>query len=239
MKKLLYLAVLFLTLSSCKENEKLLFDDTTRVYFQSATTLTDSVTFSLISQSTDAAVRDVDVRLMGAMLTEAKTFRVEIIEEESTAIEGVHYQNFSEECEFPVDTIKTSFPIEVLKTDPELEDTNFYLTIQLVDTDEITVAYEERSKLKIVITNQIIAPTGTSYYYNLPTFVRLFGAYSRVKHELIIQITGHDFWDSSYGTSNYAIYYQTSYYTPYAKLLYQMIIENDYYDENGDLIEPW
>lgn len=63
----------------------------------------------------------------------------------------------------------------------------------------------------------------------------MFGPYSRKKHEIFIQVLGHDFPATSAEYSAMGDYWQT--------VMYHM---NNYftenypiYDENGNIIEPW
>ena len=60
-------------------------------------------------------------------------------------------------------------------------------------------------------------------------------------HLMIIELTGHDFWDGNYGNYGGAngIYYEMDYYIPYARKLYKIITENEIEDENGNIIQGW
>ena len=115
------------------------------------------------------------------------------------------------------------------------------LTLRLLGTSDLGIAYQDRAEIRLVIADMVKMPEGTGYYGDMTAFKNLFGDYSRKKHTMIIELTGHDFWDGNYGDNGgvYGIYYEMDYYTPYARKLYKIITENEIKDENGNIMQGW
>lgn len=239
MKNIFLIIVLFLSIFSCSENERMVFEGESRVYFKNISKDKDTITFSLAPKPSGTTF-DIPVALAGYKLTSDKKMRVEIVKEGTTAIEGTHYK-LDEEHVFPADTFATSIPIVIYKEDPELRTATKYLTIKLVPTSDLNIIYDDKVKVVLAITLQLKTPTGTGYYGDMTSFKRLFGDYSKKKHELIIEMAGHDFWDGNYGNYGGAngLYDEEGYYEPFSRQLLQYVMENEVYDENGNLIKPW
>lgn len=235
--KNLFLIIALFALFSCKQNERLIFSSDNKIYFRIKSSL-DTLSFSLLTKE-NGHEYDIPVALLGNKLSAEKKYKVEVDMEKSTAKEGIHY-SLEHEFMFPVDTFASSFKVKLFKTDLELASKIKFLVLRLVPSD-LNIAYEDRSSIVIALTATLRPPTGTGYYGDLGTFERLFGVYSRKKHELIIEIVGHDFWDGDYGDYGGAegLSEEEDYYKPYARILYQYITDNVVYDENGVQVKPW
>lgn len=225
---------------SCKQNERLMFDGDSKIYFHRTSIQTDTLAFALLAKENGHEF-DVPVRISGYMLSSERKYKVEVIADKTTAEEGIHYE-LEQEFSFPADTFASSFKVKLFKTDPELATSSKFLSLRLVPSD-LDVAYEDRSSIVILLTTALRAPVGTGYWGDLRAFTNWFGPYSRKKHELIIEMTGHDFWDGNYGVAgglgDYGLSEEEDYYAPYALVLYSYIINNVVYDENGVQIKPW
>lgn len=236
MKKLLYLVIGLFAFVACQENERQIYDTINRIYFNRTGTAADSVTVSLFAKP-NSYIHKVAVKLVGQLPTEAKSYRVEVDTKLTTAKEGVHYKALESIYTFPAGKNLDSVQIVLYNTDTEMANKHFILALRLVPTEDIELAYEARTSIRIRISTIIKAPEGS----DLETFIDLFGDYSKVKHALIIDMTGHDFWDGDYGEygGKEGLYFEIEYYTPYSRALYQYVTNNEVYDESGKLIEPW
>lgn len=241
MKNLMILFILFLFVS-CKQNERLIFEGESRVYFVRDSKKTDTLFLSIMT-SPNGSSFEIPVALLGYALSEEKSYRVEVVPEETTAQENLTYRLEKNEFIFPANTYKTNFPVILYKEDPDLWNEYKYLTLRLVPTQELGVAYDDRSQLVVAVSAMLKVPQGTEYFGEMTAFVTLFGVYSRKKHELIIEITGHDFWDGNYGKygglGTYGLYHEKDYYKPYARVLLKYVTDNEVFDENGNRINPW
>lgn len=240
--------ILFLVLIafvSCKENERLTYDANRHdVYFRDIRNddnkKNDSLFVSLLKKETNSVTK-VPVQVLGSVLTAPKKFRVEVIPERTTAVEGVHYKKLPDYYEFPADTIVYDMPVEIIKGDESLTDRSVVLALRLVASDEMGIAYEEKGFIRLVIAEMLKVPTEEDAYDDMPIFRKLFGPYSRTKHLMIIDLVGHDFWDGDYGAYGglYGLYNEQGYYTPYARQLYKIITSGVYLDENGQQMVGW
>ncbi len=101
--------------------------------------------------------------------------------------------------EFPANVFEYDMPITLLKGDEGITQNPVTLTLRLVETSELGIAYANRSVIRLLIANMLKKPEGDGFYGDMTTFRRLFGEYSRKKHLMIIELIGHDFWDGNYG----------------------------------------
>lgn len=241
MKNLFIIFVVSLSIFSCQENERLIFDGESNIYFKGISKGKDTITFTLVGKENGTSF-DIPVLISGYPLKIDKKYRVEVVPEETTAKEGINYR-LENEFRFPVDTFASSFPVILYKEDPDLATKMKFLTLRLVSTTDLGVAYDDRAKIVISLSTALRIPKGNGYSGDMTTFKSLFGVYSRKKHELIISLAGHDFWDGNYGDAGglgpRGLFDEKAYYAPISRRLLQYINENEVYDENNNLILPW
>lgn len=234
MRKLIIFLLLITAISSCKENERLLYDlNSHDIYFRDVNENRDSLYVSLLTKEA-ISITTVPIRILGNKPSSPLKFKVEVVKEKTTAIEGVHYKKLPEFFEFPADLFVYQMPIEIIKGDESIKTKAANLTLRLVGSEELGVAYSNRSTVRLVIADMLKVPEGTGYYGDMTAFRTLFGEYSKVKHLMIIDIVGHDFWDKGSDIFN-----ASDYYRPYARRLYNIITTGEYKDENGKLITGW
>lgn len=238
MKKI-FIIVVLLAMMSCKENERLTYEGDSYICFDVSRTKMDTLAFPLLTNE-DGHEYNVPVMVIGNILVTERKYKVEVVQEETTATEGVHYR-IPVESTFPVGVFKSGYMIQLYKSDSELSETIKYLTLRLVPTSGFEVAFDNRSTVVLSLTTMLRVPSGTDYYGDMTFFENMFGRYSKKKHEIIIELTGHDFWDGNYGAAGGqdGLYYEEEYYKPYARALLKYITDQDVYDENGNLIKPW
>lgn len=225
----------------CSENERQTYDPNMHdVYFDIVNDTRDSLFISLLTAD-DVSTHTIQINLMGNALSAPERFGVEAVTEKSTAREGVHFEKLPEYFEFPAGEFSFKMPITLIKTDPLLESQEVVLTLRLVSVADMGVAFKDQAELRVKYSNMLRIPEGDGYYGDMTAFQALFGEYSRTKHTMIIELTGHDFWDGDYGNYGgaYGLIWEKPYYTPYARRLYRIITEGTYYDENGKLMTGW
>lgn len=231
--------VILLIMVSCNETERLTYEGDTAICFNVSKTKIDTIAFAILTKE-DGSKYDIPVMLIGNLLSSERIYKVEVVANETTATEGVNYK-LENECIFPADTARSNFPVILYKSDPELSEKIKYLTLRLVPTSELGVAFENRSKVVISLTTMLRVPAGTGYYGDMTFFENMFGPYSKKKHEIIIEIVGHDFWDGNYGVAGglNGLLDEEQYYLPYSRSVLKYFMEHEVYDENGNLIKPW
>ena len=237
----IFILLLLGLLGACNENDRMVYDSNMHdIYYNVVNDKRDSVYVSLLTAD-EVLDFSIEVNLLGDKLKKAARFEVEVVPEMTTAVEGVHYKALPQYYEFPVDTFTYNMPIQLIKGDEKLTKQSVVLTLRLVPGEDLGIAYENRSVIRVVIADMLKKPEGEGFYGDMTSFRTLFGEYSRVKHTMIIEMTGHDFWDGNYGNygGDNGIYYEMDYYTPYARKLYKIITENEIRDENGKIMQGW
>ena len=231
MKK--YLLILFAVSAflSCQKNEDLIFDSKPGLYFALEDDI-DSLTYSLLGNISDKDTVRIPVKIMGNALNYDGNFRVQVVASGTTAQVGQHYTALNDSYVFEAGKFMQDFEIEVSKSDPDLETQSKSITLQILESDDFSVGYTKSSVLKLIITNQIIKPS----YWAMPMAL-YFGEYSKVKHNIIIKILGHDFPLTFSQAINPP--YSFGYWSVAGRATCQYVIENDVYDENGNKIMPW
>ncbi len=240
----LFILLLGIVFYSCSENERLIYSEGMHdIYYSDVTKDKDSIFVSLLTAEQELTTT-INVKLLGDTLRVPEKFKLEVIPEKTTAKEGVHYQKLPETYEFPAGVFEYKMPVTLIKGDEGITKAPVILALRLVPVAGLGIAYENRSVVRLIISDMLRKPEGDAYYEDMGAFVGLFGEYSRKKHTMIIELTGHDFWDLGYGdrpdyNDDYKIYYESGYYTPYARKLYKIITENRIEDENGKVMQGW
>lgn len=237
----IFILLAFVAFCSCSKNERLIYDlGMHDIYYSIVTDMQDSVYVSLLGGN-DVFTTTVGVKMLGDVLSSPAKFKVEVVKDKTDAIEGIHYEKLPEYFEFPVGVFDYRMPVNLLKGDQGITEKPVCLTLQLVGTSDLGIAYSNRSVIRLIVADMLRKPEGTGYYGDMTAFIALFGEYSRKKHEMIIALTGHDFWDGNYGAYGGArgLFEEKNYYVSYARKLYKIIMETETKDENGKIIQGW
>lgn len=135
----LLMAVIFF--AACKKEQPATFDPNfTGIYFS-----TDSMnySFSVTPIEITSHVLKVPVKIMGMPDTKDRVFSVEIGQERTTAVEGVHYR-VTGDLIIPKDSVSGYVPLEILRDD--LGEDDFKIHFKLVEKDGfIPVDYPKTS----------------------------------------------------------------------------------------------
>lgn len=227
MKKniLLFVSVILL-FAACVDNEKLMFESSPNIIFEA-----DSAEFSWMSHPVDMFEYKVKCKLVGQKLSKSKEFTAEIVNEKTTAEEGVNYMDFSSKFTWPADTFEYELPVKLINNDFDLETNPVYLTIRLKGADGLGTNFDGPLEFKINITANYIKPP---YWdkYNLSYY---FGEYSKVKHRIIISFMGKDFPIEQMDWKHEGAVWKMMGRSD----INQYFIDNTVKDENGNIIEPW
>lgn len=225
-----FLCVVLGGISSCKKNEVLKFTEKPAVYF-SYPAEKDSMTYSFAGNPNGIDTVYLDVSLLGNLLLKDLKYRVNVDEQNSTAIEGLHFKKLDEFYTFSANNVTTKLPIVVYNKDVALETSSVSLVLELEKSDDLDVGYLNKKKLNLIITNQLVKP---DYWTILGIY---FGEYSKVKHGICIQLQGHDFPITL--AEAFAPPYGPSYWMSYGRLAAQYFAENVVFDENDNRIMTW
>ena len=192
MKKTFY-AMVFCgaLLAACQENEMNTFDSEGAVYFQLASNWADAVDSVVYSFAGKTIAEDtvwLQVDLMGEAVDRDRTLKLSVDAENTTAVEGTHYEALQPSYVLPAGAYQMQVPVVLYNKDPMLESKSFQLAVQLEPTADLQLGLTARTKARIQMTAMLIRP---AYWDEL--LVYYFGPYSKRKHEICIQVLGQDF----------------------------------------------
>ena len=204
------------SLWGCQENERMLYEEKPAVYF-STVTEKDSIFYSFASGLKDEDVVSIPVRIIGASVDKDRSISVEV-DPVSTAKEGVHYKNLPKSVVLEAGDIETAVNITVMNED--LKNGDVKLILNLKSSEDFDLGYAGSLKAKLVITDQLVKPS----YWDMPLSL-YYGAYSKAKHRLCIQLQGFDFpeeMDFTLVTS----------YMSYGRMVYNYLLQTPIWDED-------
>lgn len=70
-------------------------------------------------------------------------------------------------------------PVRLIKGDAAIKQKPVTLTLRLVATGELGVAYADKSEIRLLIADMLKKPEGEGYYGDMTAFKKLFGEYSQ------------------------------------------------------------
>lgn len=200
MRKIILLPLLLLTaiLYSCQEKDIEVFSDKNEIYFDKfyinefapGTAQADSTVESFFFYPTDAV--DIEASLVvclsGKLLSDDVSFKLKVIEEETTA--NADEYTIDDEYIFHANTVKegSSRITDVIKVrlhrSARLQDLEegVRLVVELVANDEIGVGQHERRKAKIILTEKTSKPL----WWDSEVDKYLLGKYSQKKYKLFL-----------------------------------------------------
>lgn len=225
--KYIYMFIFFsVFLYGCDKTDRIYFDDSPNVLF-----IGDSIDISWLDIKGDEYISRIECKLVGQAPKKDLEFRVNVVEEETDAELGATYQQLEETYMWPKDSFVYHLPVVLLQKDSRLYDETLSLTLELVATNDIGVNYTGNLKYKIKMSCQLIKP----FYWDRYVLYRYFGEYSKVKHKKIVEIVGEDFPKISKQYKSRIDFWHSVGLT----IVNDYFKENEVYDENGKLIEPW
>lgn len=220
MKKYLLLPVcgmlIGLSLTGCQENDRMLYEEKPAVYFSSVTEK-DSIIYSFAAGLTDEDVVSVPVRIIGVSTNGDRNISIEV-DPVSTAKENVHYKDIPESVVLKAGEVETTIKVNVMNKD--LKDGDVSLILNLKSNDDFNLGYSGSLKAKLVITDQLVQPS----YWRIPLSL-YYGAYSKAKHRLCIQLQGFDFPEQ-------LDYTAISSYMSYGRMVYNYLLQTPIWDED-------
>ena len=201
-------------MAGCSENERMSFTDKPAVYFSTVTDA-DSLSFSFAAVISDEGVVSVPVKIMGEAVDKDRMLSFDA-DPASTAKAGINYDLPKDPVVVPAGKVVTEIPITVYNKNLDAGDVR--LVLRLIPNSDFNLGYADRLAAKVVITNQLVQP---SYWRILSIY---YGAYSKAKHRLCIQIQGYDFppkLDSK----------KVQEYMSYGRLVYNYLLKTPIWDE--------
>jgi hypothetical protein len=184
---ILLIILLAISIWACENEPAGFYEGKQSVYFPAFTINADSTVFSFLGSVRDVDTVFLDVKLLGYASPEVQRMAIRVIPEKTTAVEGVHFESIRQFYEFPPNRYDYKLPI-VLKNHPDLDEATLALAIEIIDSEDLEVAFEDKSTARIVFSNIVMKPTIWDQY-----LAPWFGAYSRIKHIVCMEIMGQAF----------------------------------------------
>ena len=170
MKKFLLYLCAALLLGACQEDEIMLFDrEEAGVYFQygGQTRLyinseayydTLSYSFSTASDTVTEVILETRIRTMGKVKDYPRSIALSVDEENTTAIEGTHYEIDFTKAVIPAGEGEIMFPVKFLRA-PDLMDKRVQLMLKLEDNEHFKVYFNEQKNTNVYtsVGEQIMA----------------------------------------------------------------------------------
>lgn len=182
-----------LAFTSCKENEYEGYNAEGSVYFQLNKSnwnyVGDSISYSFAGKDADEGVVKIRVNLLGNPSNVDRTVRIRIIDEKTTAKEGLHYSLPAKEFTLKAGEMQLDIPVTVYNKDELLTEQQVEVVIALEATNQLSLKMPERSTARIIISNILKQPS----YWDDMWMDYIFGPYDRDKHAFMIKLLGRDF----------------------------------------------
>ena len=226
MKNRIYLLSFWLLFLLGCGNDNVMFDSKPCLHFDG-----DSTVFSWLRTPEVETTVYLPCLLVGQAPQTKLTFRLEVVAEESTAEEGVHYAAFPEFLEWPAHAFEYRIPVTIYQKDPRLVERFFKLKVRLLESDDLSVNYTANMEYALWMGAQVVKPV----YWDTYNMNAHFGAYSKKKHAIIVQLAERDFPESSKDYKSEMAFWQNFGIGE----LNNYFKENTVKDENGKVIEPW
>ncbi|MEC3878237.1 DUF4843 domain-containing protein [Parapedobacter sp. 10938] len=195
--KLFFLAIPML-ISGCSEDDRLLFDQTTSVYFNNSDSLEYTFAFEPEAVSSDTIY--LDFRITGMAVDVDREIGIET-DSLTTAKAGYHFDIVNPVI--PAGTYEASVPV-VLYRRPGLVDSVVTAYLRIVDSPDLLAGYDDaawswpvlrakysRRRFKFTVTDQLNKPAIWDSFW-----MSFFGDYSRVKLRFLAQATGYTNWNA-------------------------------------------
>ena len=181
------------------------------------------------------------VQVMGLPRGSERSYKIEIIDTNTTAVEGVHYK-LSENQIFPADTVKAQMHVILYNRDPELRNQPVTLAFRLVSSEDFDVVPVEQGGLMchlIIKTVPVEMPGlwiwgGTTYLG--PYSEQLYFMFKKFYHKVEeTNPTLYNRWEKTYGSELSRFYFMRHWSVekiPMSKYLLRPLY--DYFQENPD-----
>ncbi len=232
MKKLLYFLLLMpLCIISCNEDEIMTFDDDTAgIYFQNGGQTRFYINIDQYYDSTFFAwgrvadeVKDTTLttrlRIMGKVRDFDRKVRVVVDQENTTAVEGVHYRVDLSNLVIPAGAAEVQVPVTLLR-DKSLREQEVKLMLKVEDNENFYVPFERQKSTNVyyasgdtiranrylfVFNEFYTEPVIWSFFNDMyPDGVNPCGAWSAKKQKLMSELFNitEDDWDYMKGWAN-------------------------------------
>lgn len=213
-------------LGACDDEQQQLFSGATSLHFALSDSELDSISQSFLNTTENQIVVKLPVELNGYAKQDYR-FRLTVNPEGTTAEAGRHYEALEESYTIPKDEYQLEVPV-ILNYSGELDSLSVKLVVDLEPLDDLIEGIPYRQQATIISSNLLPPISNWSSRY-----LRYLGEYSRVKHRYVRSELKLDNFETGWASL------PSNRKTAYGMQMNNFFAENEIYDENGKLIEPW
>ncbi len=191
-----YFSLLFISLIfyACQQNEVMDFALDARVYFNETTgtgTLQRNIwsknySFALQKSTLTQDTIKITTKLMGNPADYDRIFRVKVLPDSTTAIEGQHYKIL--DGIMPAGKYESYLPIILYRTE-DTQELSVSLFIEIIATNDLKPGNPDAINFSLHWADMLMRPAHWPEYF--------FGEYSVNKYRFAIDVTGHTDWEQA------------------------------------------
>jgi Domain of unknown function (DUF4843) len=168
--RLIATAILYLLISACGKEDRLMYKEPPAIYFSRDFVLPDSINYTFVVKP-DTVLRDtvyLNIRITGLVIADS-----------STAVKGTHFDIGPAVIKAGEYAIK--FPVYLFRT-PDMKNKVFSVYFRIASSDDFAAGFANSLKYQIRITDMLLKPADWSDFF--------YGAYSLTKHQFMVSRLG-------------------------------------------------
>jgi len=178
--RLITTVILYLIISACGKEERLMYKESPAIYFSRDFPLPDSVNYTFVVKP-DTLLRDtvyLNIRITGLATDADRKFNL-VIADSSTAIKGTHFDIGPAVVKAGQYAVK--FPVYLFRT-PDMKNKVFSVYFRIASSDDFAEGFAGNLKYQIRVTDMLLKPSDWSDFF--------YGAYSLTKHQFMVSRLG-------------------------------------------------
>lgn len=217
-------------LCGCDDNNEKMYSGDSTLYLNLSATELDSIVCSFAGTAENRLVVNLPVGITGYASPTDRTFGLRVIEENTTAVAGKHYEALPDEFVLEQGAYGVNIPVAVLYS-PDLDKSTVRLALELVAGEGFSAGIPYRQRVTICISN--LLPDVTYWAEIYGTY---FGEYSKVKHRYMLSELKLEKLEDSI---DFYFSMDEKLWAAYGLHMNNFFAEHEIKDEYGKLIEPW
>jgi hypothetical protein len=178
--RLIATAILYLLVSACGKEERLMYKEAPAIYFSRNVVMPDSVNYTFVVKP-DSVLKDtvyLNIQISGLASDKDRTFNL-VIADSSTAVKGKHFDIGPTVIKAGQYAIK--FPVYLFRT-PDMKDKVFSIYFSMGSSADFAAGFSNSLKYQVRVTDKLLKPADWSDFF--------YGPYSLTKHQFMVSRLG-------------------------------------------------
>lgn len=196
---ILFLIVSIALFSACKSSTLDSFHAESQIYFYDlsdrSNTVKDSImiSFARLEPGTTETILEIPLRYIGPVVEGERSFKVSVDRENTTAVEGKHYQLLTELYHIKSGASDGVLPVKIFST-PDLDEVTLQLVLKLEENENFKINFNftnsdlntmDLSRYRILFSNKLLKPS----WWSSTAETSYLGDFSMKKVETIFMVT--------------------------------------------------